>query len=338
MSVFETLEQLDVERCLFITDKPSGLRAVVVLDDLTLGPAAGGVRTHAYDSWEEAVADAHRLAHAMTIKCALAGLEAGGGKAVVLEHPGMDRSAAFAALGRNIERLDGVFRTAGDLGTSGSDLKNMARHTRYVQTDEPRLAKAVATGLGHCLKSALELAEGTRDLHGVRVAIQGCGAIGGAVASHLAESGAELVLADLYQDRAEALASKLGAQVVAADEIEAVEADVFAPCARGQVLNPANCGTIKAKIVCGAANNVFTTEDAGRVLVERGILHVPEALASAGAVIEGIGRTVMGLSDRTPLIKALGATTTEVLKNARNQGICPHIAAQTLAEDRIRNH
>jgi leucine dehydrogenase len=144
-----------MERLIEIDDRASGLRAAIVIDTTTLGPAAGGVRTRAYASWDDAVADARALARAMTRKCALAGLDAGGGKAVVWDHGAWDREAGFARLGEAIESLGGAFRTAGDLGTTAADLAVMARRCQYVHTDEADLTGAVARGLAGCVEACL---------------------------------------------------------------------------------------------------------------------------------------------------------------------------------------
>lgn len=299
-----------------LRDDAIGLRAFIVLDDETLGPAAGGVRTRAYADDAAALADARALARAMTIKCALAGLAAGGGKAVVLDHPGLDRTAAFRRLGDEIERLGGRFRTAGDLGTTAADLAAMGERTRYVHTDEPALAASVARGVLACARACAEPA-------GLRVAVQGCGSIGAAVARAFAAAGARLAVADVAPGRAAALAGELDARVVPAAEIAFADADLLAPCAVGGVIDHAVAGELRARVVCGAANNILASPAAGERLRDRGIAFVPDPIASAGAVIAGIGRTVMGLDDPAPLIDQLGATARAVLDEAAATGATP---------------
>ena len=307
-----------------------GLVAFICLDDETLGPAAGGIRTRAYPNEGAAIADVQSLARAMTVKCALGGLAAGGGKAVVVDTPELRRAPAFEALGDAIQALDGRFRTAGDLGTTPADLATVARHTQYVHSDEPELAAAVALGLRRCLEAATATRQ--RPLAGLRVAIQGCGAIGAAVARELSAAGAALVLADLDLARATALAEELGATTIAADAVLTADCDVIAPCAVGQVITRSLVPQLRAWGICGAANNVLATSDVASQLVERDILHVPDVLASAGAVIDGIGRSVMGLADRRPLIDRLGATTAAVLAQALASGRPPQRVALELAD------
>ena len=315
---------------IFITDPPSGLRAFLVLDSLALGPAAGGVRTHRYPSAESALRDALDLARAMTLKCALAGLDAGGGKCVVMDHDGLDRPRAFEHLGMRIEALRGAFRTAGDLGTTRADLEAMAKTCQYVYTDERGLAAAVARGMLRCIE-ACAAERGRKDIAGMRVAIQGAGSIGSAVAEALSNEGARVLCADIDADKAERLAHRVRGRTCSAEEILFAEVDIVAPCAAGGVITADVARGLRASAVCGAANNILASAEAAQVLVERGILHVPDPIASAGAVIEGVGQLVMNLPDRTPLIDRLGETAREVLAEARRTGRTPSEVAEARA-------
>ncbi|MEO1227535.1 MAG: Glu/Leu/Phe/Val dehydrogenase dimerization domain-containing protein [Myxococcota bacterium] len=333
--VFQLLEGIGVERCMLFSEPSSGLRAILVLDDITLGPAAGGVRTARYDSFSSALEDAFALARAMTHKCALAGLGAGGGKIVVLDHDDLDRGRAFEALGNHVESLEGLFRTSGDYGTTQDDLRAMARRTRYVQSDEVRIAHAVAIGVLRSVEALQQFRGHAPRVEGLRIAIQGCGATGAAVARLFAEHGAELVVSDLVAARAEGVAAETGADIIEPDDILHAEVDIFAPCARGGWLDVEKVNELAARAVCGAANNVLTGIDAARRLQARGILHVPDAISSAGAVVEGIGRTVMGLPDRSPLLDHLGRTALTVLRDARDKGITTHEAAEQVAKERL---
>lgn len=313
--------RLDVDRVVRVTDAASGLDAVLVLDDRTLGPAAGGVRTRAYASGAAALADAGALARAMTIKCAVAGLDAGGGKCVVRDHPGLARAAAFARLGEAIEALGGAFRTAGDLGTTAADLAAIAARCRYVHADEADLAAAVARGLVGCVRACVADRDGGggASLAGLRVAVQGAGAIGATVARALVAAGADVRIADVDGARARAVADATGAAVIAPDAVLAADVDVVAPCAVGGVLDEPAVDALRAWAVCGAANNVVASPAAAARLVARGVRHVPDVVASAGAVIDGIGATVMGLdaAARGALIDRLGDTARRVLDEAR---------------------
>lgn len=332
--MFETLRRAGAHRVLLLDDPPSGLRALLVLDSLVLGPAAGGIRTLAYPDEAAALADAARLARAMSLKCAIAGLAAGGGKTVVMAHPGLDRPRAFRRLGAYVEDLRGLYRTAGDLGTTPEDLRAMSGTTRYVNVREADLSAAAGAGVLSCLR-ALANFRGIADLRGLRVAVQGCGAMGAAVARALAAAGATLALADLEAARTTRLAEELGASVLPPDLILAADVDIVAPCAAGGVLTAASVAALRAWGVCGAANNMLADADAERALHERGVLMVPDFLSSAGAVIAGVGVDVMGLSDVTPLLAGLGATTTRVLETSSATGVSTTSVARALAEARI---
>jgi leucine dehydrogenase len=332
-SITDLIRREGAARTLILSDPPSGLLAFVVLDDLTLGPAAGGIRTRIYPGPADALSDAIRLARAMTLKCALAGLDAGGAKCVVLDHPGLDRQRAFARLGEHVEELGGLFRTAGDLGTTASDLEAMARRTRYVHLDERGLADATARGCLRALEACADVAG--REVAGLRVAVQGAGAIGSAVARALAAAGAEVFLADLERRRAEAVAAELGVRRVDAEDLLTLDVDVVAPCAVGEVVTLDVVPRIKAFAVCGAANNALADRGVAAALHARGILHVPDPIASAGAVIAGIGRSVMGLEDTTPLVDSLREVAREVLEASRSQGLPPVEIAEARARARI---
>lgn len=332
------MRDLEADRVVLWRDAASGLEAILVIDDVTLGPAAGGVRTRSYGSPEDALADAAALARAMTIKCALGGLAAGGGKCVVLDHAGLDRARAFRVLGERVAELGGLFRTAGDLGTTAADLAAMAAGCPWVHQDERGLADAVARGMLRCIEACAALRGASvagLPVAGLTVAVQGCGAIGAAVARALAAAGARLVVADLDAARARAVAIETGAAVVSPAEILAAPVDVLAPCALGGVIDDEVAGAVRAWAVCGAANNLLASPDAEDALLRRGVLVVPDVVASAGAVIEGIGYTVMLHPDRAPLIDALGATALRILEESRATGVRPSDIARRLARERI---
>ncbi len=313
------------EQIIELADKASGLCGFLVIDDSTLGPAAGGIRTRRYQSNGAALADAKQLARAMTLKCSIAGLDAGGGKVVVIDADNLDRAKAFAALGTIVEELGGRFYTAGDLGTTAEDLAVMAGHTQYVRTDEADLSAAVARGHLRCVE-ACAAARG-RDVVSLRVAVQGCGAIGTAVAQALAGAGAKLVLADVDALRATVLAEQLDAETTGPDAILTADVDIVAPCAIGGVITADVANALRAWAVCGAANNILASADVDRTLKARDILHVPDMIASAGAVVEGAGEGIMHLADRRPLIDALGATARDVLaETARTDRTATEIA------------
>jgi leucine dehydrogenase len=322
------------QRLVVWQDRSSGLQALCVVDHLVDGIAAGGIRTRRYANAEAAVRDASQLARAMTLKCALASLPVGGCKTVVMQPPDWDRRAAFEALGERLAELGGVVRTAGDLGTGHEDLEAVARHYDHVHLDEAGLSHAVARGLVGCVRACAAV-RGV-DVAGLVVAVQGVGAIGTAVVRALAEAGAELRISDIDATRADAVARAHGATAVDAARLLDGHVDVFAPCAIGGVVDEALADTIGAWAVVGAANNVLASDAAGRRLHERGVLFVPDVIASAGAAVDGIGQTVMGLADRGALIDALADTAAQVLARSARDDAPPQLVASAIALERLK--
>jgi leucine dehydrogenase len=314
-------------------DRASGLRAILVIDAVRGGFAAGGTRTRTYASAAAAVQDAAALGRAMTLKCAIAGLAAGGGKMVILQQPAFDRAAVFRALGERIERLRGAFYTAGDLGTTRDDLLHMAETTRYVRTDEGALGAAVGRGVRACIE-ACALHAGRDGLAGLRVAVQGCGAIGSAVATELAARGAELTIADIDGAAATRLAAATGATIVEPASILASDVDIVSPCAMGGVLTPDAAGGLRAWAVCGAANNILADPAVGDRLAAAKVRFVPDFIASAGAVIAGVC-SLRGDDTTETLIESLGATTLEVLDTSVRREVSAQTVAVELAEARL---
>jgi len=328
--LFDIVQEAGARHCLVWSHEPSGLRALVVIDDVTLGPAAGGIRTVPYPSVVDALRDAASLARAMTLKCAIGGLDAGGGKIVVMEHADLNREAAFEELGRRLNDLGGRFRAGSDLGTRTSDLEAAARATPFVHANIQHTAAGVARGVLRGIEACAELRE--RRLEGLEVAIQGCGVVGAAVAETLAAAGARLYVADVRDEKARAVADRTGATVAAAEEILTLPVDVVSPCAVGGLLTRRRAADIKAWAVCGGANNILSSPDVAEVFLERGIYYVPEIIASAGGVIEGVGEDVMNLKDTTGLIDALGPIAREVLRESRVR----NLSSVRVAEERAR--
>lgn len=333
-AIFDWLDDSGAQRVLLWRDEASGLRSVTAIDSVIDGMAAGGIRTRSYESARAAIADACSLARAMSAKCALANLPVGGCKTVVWAHDGMQRADAFESLGKRLAELGGLVRTAGDLGTSSADLEAVARHHAHVHLDERGLADSVGRGVLRCVEACAQRRGKT--VSQLVVAIQGCGAIGAAVARALAEAGATLVVSDIDPERAARLASALGARRVAPDAILVQDVDVVSPNAIGGVVDEHVASELRAWAVVGAANNVLSDRSVARLLAERGVAFVPDVIASAGAVVDGIGASVLGLTDRTPLIDALGDTARQVLDRAEASGRTTVEAAEELAQERLR--
>ena len=334
METFEEMKGAGVDRVLFLADSDSGLRAMLVIDSLALGPATGGIRCRAYPSFHHALSDARRLASAMTLKCAIAGLDAGGAKTVILDHRGLSRADAFRRLGGFIEDLRGLYWTAGDLGTTQADLEAAAEATRYVNMGGARLGEAtgrtVVNGIRACVR-----ARGGRDLTGISVAVQGCGLIGGGVARALAAEGAALIVSDVSRARAEAVAAETGAAILEPDQLLSAPVDIVSPCALGGVVTREAVETMRAWAICGGANNQLSEAgDIGRALAQAGILYVPDFLASSGAVITGIAGPVMN-REPEPFLDATFETAEAVLCESARFRIPTAQVAEKMARARI---
>jgi leucine dehydrogenase len=314
-------------------DPASGLEAVLYVDSLVLGPAVGGVRTKSYPTLNDAIADAAALARAMTVKAALAGLDAGGCKIVVRGSANMHREQAFERLGMFLAELGDHLHTGADFGTSEADMRLVARRFSNVHLAGPELLRAAGRGVLRCIEACARVRG--RDRNGLRVAVQGIGSMGAAVARALADAGVELVLVDVERARAEDLAAELGAEVGSADEFLELDVDVLAPCAVGGVIDASAAGQIRAWAVCGAANNIVTDRIAERELVGRGLLVVPDSISSAGAVTQGFGHDVMGIADTDAMVDRLGEVAEEVLQRAEREGRTPDQVAIAMAEERI---
>ena len=331
---FEGIIETGAQHCMVWADAASGLRALLVLDDTTLGPGVGGTRTQPYHSVGHALADATWLSRAMTEKCALANLNAGGAKLVVLEHPRMDREAAFLKLGEKIDALGGLFWTGPDLGTHQEDLDRMRAGTRHVRTDALATVASVARGVLRGIEACVDV-RGTGSLAGLRVAIQGCGGVGAALARTLAEKDVEILVADVDKARAAAVAEEVGAKVIAAEDLFTADVDVISPCAGGGVLSTPKVEAMHAWAVCGGANNVLANMAAAEAMRTKEILFVPDIVSTSGGVIHGIGRDVMAMEDPTPLIDRIRELTRDVLEGARSNGRNTMVEARARARTRI---
>ncbi len=334
--LFDTLDEIGLRKLVVVSDRPSGLRALIAIHDTTLGPAAGGVRTRAFpDEWA-ALREVAALARTMTYKCALAGLPCGGGKAVVMDHPGLDRTHAFEVLGAAVESLGGLLRTAGDFGTTESDLRAMERRTQYVSCDPQGIDLEGATARGVLLamrEAAVSI--GFEDLNGLDVIVQGVGAIGSVLVRDLVEHGVRVRVCDVNEERTQAAVDAYGVEIIGLDDLVRTPCDVFAPCALSSVVDAAIAATIPCKVICGAANNPLSEDSVADVLAARGVLYVPDFVANAGGVIEGMGDAVLELDDRTALIERIAETTRAVLEAARERNETPLAVARALAQARI---
>lgn len=320
-------------------DRESGLRAAIALHSTRLGPGAGGVRRVAYASEDEAVADVLRLAEAMTTKCALAELPAGGAKAVVLDRPGLDARAAYRALGRAVERLGGRYLAGPDVGTGEAEMAALRECTRFANPVENDPGRATAAGVLAGLKGTLRVLDGDASVAGRSFLVQGLGAVGMAVARALLDGGA-VVLATDVRAEARAEAARAGARVVAPEDALATACDVLVPCALGGVLSADVARRAPFRAACGSANNALASPEAGRAFHERGVLVAPDVVVSAGAVIEGVlttrhGRSRDVLADVARRVAAIEPRVERVLRESRERDEPPHAVAAREAAARL---
>lgn len=270
-------------------DAKTGLRAIIAIHSTQLGPAAGGTRFWHYTDQNAAVTDALRLSRGMSYKNAMAGLSAGGGKAVILADPARTKTQDMLdCFARAVDSLGGRYVTAQDVGMSEADMVSLSRHTAHVaglpgQGGDPGPFTARGVYLG--VKAAAKRALGAYSMAGVHVAIQGVGSVGGGTARYLAADGAILTIADVDTDRAAKLAAEIGAKTVPVDQIMAVEADIFSPNALGAILTEASVAALRVKAVAGGANNQLATGVEGHMLASRCILYAPDYVINAGGII-----------------------------------------------------
>jgi leucine dehydrogenase len=277
----------------FVTDRESGLKAIVAVHSTHLGPGAGGTRLWHYPNRGDAIADALRLSRGMSYKNAMAGLALGGGKAVILADEGRTKTPEmFAAFGRAVDGLCGKYVTAEDVGVTVPDLVEVSKHTRYV-SGLPVAAGAVGgdpgphTSYGVYLgvRAAVRRALGKDSLSGLHIAIQGAGSVASGLARRAARDGARISIADIDQARAQRLADEIGGTVVAPGEIMTIEADVLSPNALGAILTAASIPALRVPIVAGGANNQLATPAEGDLIHQRGILYAPDYVINAGGII-----------------------------------------------------
>jgi len=274
-------------------DDKTGLPAIVALHNLKLGPGIGGCRCLPYTSTDDAMRDVLRLARGMTYKAAISGLPHGGANAVIvrpadLPESGARREAFFEAFGEFVDSLGGRYLVAEDAGTTPADMNAIRRCTPHVLGSEAGSgdpAPSTAYGVRRGIEAAVKHRYGRDSLEGLHVAIQGLGAVGYRLAEELHALGVRLTLTDMRSDRVERAVAELGATAVAPDAIYAVEADIFAPCALGSVLNDQTLPQLKVDIVAGAANNQLAEDRHGLLLQERGILYAPDYALNAGGLI-----------------------------------------------------
>ncbi|MEV0425085.1 Glu/Leu/Phe/Val dehydrogenase dimerization domain-containing protein [Micromonospora sp. NPDC050495] len=333
------------EQVVFCQDKQSGLKAIIGIYSTALGPALGGTRFYPYASEAEALADVLDLSRGMAYKNALAGLDLGGGKAVIWGDPEQIKSEPLLrAYGRFVESLGGRYYTACDVGTYVADMDVIARETRYVTGRSVEHGGAgdssilTAWGVFQGMRAAAEHVWGDPTLAGRRVGVAGLGKVGKYLTGHLVSDGAEVVATDV-NPKALDWVRATHPQVELVDDVAALVAadiDVYAPCALGGALNDDTVPVLRAKVVAGAANNQLAHPGIEKVLADRGILYAPDYVVNAGGVIQ-VADEIEGFNFERAKLRAtrIYDTTREILRLADDEGVPPAVAADRLAERRM---
>lgn len=341
--IFETLDTFGHEQVVFCHNKDAGLKAIIAIHNTVLGPALGGLRMWPYKTEQDALNDVLRLSRGMTYKNAVAGLNIGGGKAVIIGDPSADKSEAlFRAFGKFVDSLGGRYITAEDVGIDVNDMEYVYRETEYVTgvhqvhggSGDPSPFTAYGTLQG--LMASLNKRFGDEEVGKYSYAVQGLGHVGMEFVKLLKERGAKIFVTDINKGLVDKAVSEYGAEAVGLDEIYDVNADVYSPCALGGTVNEQTLPRLKAKIICGAANNQLANNAIGDEVAKRGILYAPDYAVNAGGVmnvaleLDGYNRERAMRMMRT-IYHNLG----RIFEIAERDSIPTYTAADRLAEERI---
>jgi leucine dehydrogenase len=342
MDTFKEMQARGHEQVLFSYDPSCGYFGIIAIHDTTLGPALGGTRVWPYKSTEEALQDVLRLSRGMTYKSAVAGLNLGGGKAVIIADPKRpDRESLFRAHGRFVETLGGRYITAEDVGTSPMDMEFVKRETKHVAgllnlsgDPSPVTGYGVYVGMKACAKQRW----GKDSLAGKTVAVQGAGKVASYLMKHLKEEGARLITTDIDPEKVKRAVEDLGAQAVAPEDIYGVKADIFAPCALGAIINDDTLKQFKVEIIAGGANNQLAEPRHGIALEKQGMLYAPDYVINGGGVVNVFGELQGWTMERSKRkAQEIYDTILRVFAIASREKLPSFEAADHLAEERIRS-
>lgn len=342
--IFEKLGNYGHEQVVFCNNPDVGLKAIIAIHNTVLGPALGGTRMWPYQSEQEALDDVLRLSRGMTYKNAVAGLNLGGGKAVIIGDPSRDKSEAlFRAFGQFVDSLGGRYITAEDVGIDVSDMEYVYRETQFVTgvhqvhggSGDPSPFTAYGTLQG--LMATLNRKFGDEEVGKYSYAVQGLGHVGMEFAKLLKERGAKIFVTDINQARVEQAVAELGVEAVGLDEIYDVDADVYSPCALGGTVNEKTLPRLKAKVICGAANNQLANNAIGDEVTRRGILYAPDYAVNAGGVMN-ISLEIDGYNRERAMrmMRTIYHNLGRIFEIADRDGIPTYQAADRLAEERIQ--
>lgn len=340
MKIFDYLEEHDFEQLVFCQDKSTGLKAIIGIHDTTLGPALGGTRIWDYESEDDAIIDVLRLSMGMTYKNSAAGLNLGGGKAVIIGDPAKLKSEAlFRTFGRYVESLGGRYITAEDMNTTTQDMAYINAETDHVVGLEGKSGNpspVTALGVYRGILAAVNEVYGSDDLTGKVVTVQGLGQVGYSICKHLHDAGAKLYVTDIRKESIDRVVNDMGAIAVAPDEIYGMDCDIFVPCAMGAVINDFTIEQLKCKIVAGSANNQLADEKHGQMLKDKGILYVPDFVINSGGVIN-VYEELQGYNAERAMgrASAIYDAVKRVIEISKEDDIPTFKAAERMAEERI---
>jgi leucine dehydrogenase len=353
VNIFDRIGAEDYEQVVFCHDRSSGLRAVIAIHSTMLGPSLGGTRFRPYPSEDAAVEDVLRLAEGMTYKAAAAGLDQGGGKAVIIGDPATDRTEALVrTYGRFVDSLSGRYITAEDVGTTQADMDLIREETPYVTGMSERFggsgdpSAATAYGVLWAMKAVAFLSSGTPSLAGNHVVVSGVGKVGSNLARLLVGDGARVTVADVDPHAVERVRQELDGDVggvgavgvVAPEEAHRTPCDIFSPCALGADLNPDTIPALRCWGIVGAANNQLASHDCASLIADAGLLYVPDFVANAGGIINiAEERAPSGYArDRAYAnVRRIHDTTLAVFDMAKADGVTTAEAAVRLARHRL---
>jgi valine dehydrogenase (NAD+) len=344
LGVFEAIGSRGHEEVLFGNDPASGLRSIIAIQSTALGPALGGTRFYPYQSEEEALEDVLRLSAGMTLKAAAAGLDLGGGKAVIIGDPRSKKTERlWRVFGRWVDSLNGRYITAEDVGTDTTDMNLIRRETRWVVgvgveeggSGDP--SPFTARGVFAAMRAVSRFLWETDDLAGRTVAVMGVGKVGSSLVDRLVAADVEVLICDSYPPALEAVKAKHpGVKVVPGGKICTAKCEIFSPNSLGAVLNESSIAELRCAAVCGAANNQLDTDADAKRLLSRHILYAPDFVVNAGGLIN-VADEIHGYNAEraTARVERIYQNTLRVLHTAHERNLSPHHAAVELAEERV---
>lgn len=342
--VISQMFQYDHEQVVFCNDNDTGLKAIIAVHNTVLGPSLGGLRMWPYKTEMEALNDVLRLSRGMTYKSAVAGLNLGGGKAVIIGDSRKDKTETLLRrFGKFVNNLSGKYITAEDVGVSSKDMEYIRMETKYV-TGLPQSmggggdpSPVTAYGVYLSMKAAAKERWGSDSLEGKKVGVQGIGHVGESLVMHLTKEKAKVFITDINEERLKTVSKEYGAEVVAGDKIYELDLDVYAPCALGATVNTETLNKLKCSIICGAANNQLANEqEHGEMVLKKGILYAPDFVVNAGGIINVYSEWT-GYNKERAMQQAenIYNTVSHVFKVSKAENVPTYIVANRLAEKRI---